>query len=459
MIYRLVFLLLAFFVLLISITTDSWAKSKNKTISAVSDARDGESVTQQSGLAIAAIVGSQAISSFDVINRMKFIIATTGMSNTPEMLANIRPQVINALINESLQMQEAERNNISVDDQEVAQAIRNIEAQRGIPQGGIAQMLAANHIPEKIFNEQIRAQLAWSKLLAKIVRPRIRISDNEVALANGHLPSVATENKVREDVIKEMEIAVISLPVDRPQREAETKKLSHKLYEELRKGVRFEEVARQFSANGDTKSFWIRPQQLEPNIAKILRSTKQGTITAPIRTHDGFSIIKLLNIKTNKPTVKNNSKPEIKKTETEVTLKEILLKLKADANEKDVDILLQIGEEISKNPGSCEEKGIANIAGLENFDISVNVRKAVTSELPPALRNLTETMKIGDMSVPFAGAEGVRMYMLCGTQEVANIPASNSDKIRESIFRQKFELEAQKYLRNLQRGTFIEIRG
>ena len=94
---------------------------------------------------------------------------------------------------------------------------------------------------------------------------------------------------------------------------------------------------------------------------------------------------------------------------------------------------------------------------MDEFDIEVNQRTAMLSELPSGLRNISETLKVGGMSSPFASAEGIRLYMLCGKKEIAG-SSVNSNKIRDSLFRQKFELEAQKYLRDLRRNVFIEVR-
>ncbi len=397
-------------------------------------------------LNIAAVVNDKAISSFDLNNRVKFVLVTTRISDTPDTIAKIRPQVLRTLIDESLELQEAERNNIKVDDKEIAQAIATIEAQRGMPAGGISALLNANRIPEKIFNNQIHAQLAWNKLLAKTVRPRIKISDEEVNIAQGHM--VAEPEAIS---IREMEIAIINLPIDKPQREGEIRKLGDKLYSELKKGAPFEEIARQFSAGGDTKPFWIRPEQLDPSIAQVLRGTKEGAITAPIRSNTGISIIKLVHIRANKPEPKKDNH------DYDITMKEILFKLKPTASEKEADVLLKIGEEVSKNPGKCEDKGVSGISNPDDYDIEVNMRNAALSDMPPALRAISETLKIGDISMPFASAEGIRLYMLCNKKEISGSSLSN-DKIKESIYRQKFELEVEKYLRNLRREAFIEVR-
>ncbi len=418
---------------------ESFAETKLK--SAKSPQKTASKPAQSApALDIAAVAGERAISSFDVDSRIKFIVATTKITDSPEVLKNIRPQVIRTLIDESLQIQEAEKNDITIPDTEVRQAIMTIEAQRGMPAGGIANMLRSGNVPEKTFVDQIRAQLAWNKLIGKNIRPRIKISDEEIALARGRLASpVATD--------KELEIAVIALPVDKPQQLAAVKKTSEKLLAELQKGAQFSEVARQFSATSDGKSFWVRPQQLDPIIADGIKTLAAGAISQPIRTANGFSIVKLLNIRA--------AKNDAETPDADVKLKEILLKLKNTSDENEADILLQISEAIAKTPDSCDNSSIASIKDLDAFNIEVNFLKTSLSSLPSAIRTIAEGLPVGGMSNPFASEEGVRLYMLCEKKPINGL---SDDKIREVLFRQKFELEAQKYLRNLKLAAFIEVR-
>lgn len=389
-------------------------------------------------LNIVAVVGEQAISSFDVDSRIKFIVATTKISNSPEVLKNIRPQVIRALIDESLERQKARDSDIKIDDADVEKAIASIEAQRGMQAGAISAMLAINKVPKKTFTDQVRAQLSWNKWLGKNVVPFIKVSDEEVALAKARI--VAQPN------VNEMEISIIALPVDKKKSEASVNKTADNLVKELRNGAKFEEVARQFSGS-DGKSFWVRPQQLEPSIAQILIGKKEGEITSPIRTADGFSIIKIFHVRT----------AEAKMADEDIIIKEILLKLKPDAPHKEADALLEIAQEVAKHSGTCEEKGIAGISDMDSLDIAVNFHTKPSSELPPAIRTIVGTLKIGEISSPFASDEGIRLYMLCGKKEGEDSPTRQA-KIREALLHQKFELEAQKNLRNLRRDIFIEVR-
>lgn len=409
------------------------------------------------GMEIAAVVGDQAVSSYDVDNRMRFIIVTANLSNTPDVAQRIRPQIIRSLIDEKLQLQEAARNDIKVTDSEIGEAIASIENDRHMPPGDITRMLDANHIPKETFAQQLRAQLAWHKLLVKKIKPQVHVSDDEIRLATQRLmmqPVVTA----KAGTPQELQIAVIALPVDKPARDNEMHRLGDKLVKEIRSGASFEEVSRQFSsstasAGGKVESFWVRPEQLDPAIAKALAAAKSGTVTEPVRTPDGYTIVKVYNTRS-----LNGAAPAEAPVNMQVALKEILLKLKPDAKAKEAKVLLQIAEDLAKHPGSCAEKGFAGLENTDDFDIQVNYRDALTSDLPAAIKIIADNLKVGDISTPFATDDGIVLYMLCDKKNADAPLPPDRNRVRDMLMLTRLNLEAQKYLRNLRRDTFIEIR-
>lgn len=234
--------------------------------------------------AIAAVVGSEAISAYDVGNRLKFVIISSGLPDTPEAAQRLRPQVLRALIDERLELKEAAAFGISVSDQDVAAAVADIEKDRGMKPGAIFALLDKNNLPHDTFTSQIRAQLAWRQFVIKRIRPGVRVSDEEVALM-GKLPAVSA-------AAQEFKIAVLTLPVDKPDREKEMARLARKLVGDIRKGASFEEISRQFTGSKG-ESFWVRPGQLDPAAARILATASAGTVTDPVRTQAGYVIIKI----------------------------------------------------------------------------------------------------------------------------------------------------------------------
>ncbi len=401
------------------------------------------------GMAIAAVVGEEAISTYDVANRIKFIIATARLSGTPEVIERIRPQVMRSLIDEKLQLQEAARNNITISEGDIAEAIAAIEAQRGMAPGSIEKMLAAGGVPRATFIDQVRAQLAWSRLLLKKVRPQIKVSEEEVRLAARRI-----EIPVAAPIRQELKIAVISLPVTEPARAKEMQRMAEKLVGEIRGGASFEEVSRQFSssaasAGGKVEAFWVLPEQLDPNVARALAGATPGTITDAVATREGFTVIKVYDTRALGGTEQEKH--------VEVEFKEILLKLKNDTGDQEANVMLDIGKEVAKHPGSCQEKGVAGIEALEDVDIMVEFRRSLVENLPPALKIMADNLNVGDISTPLASAEGIRLYMLCDKKEVT-APTPDKDRIYAMLMQQKMELGAQKYMRGLYRDTFIDVR-
>jgi peptidyl-prolyl cis-trans isomerase SurA len=411
-------------------------------------------------LGITAVVGEDAISSYDVENRIKFIIATARISDSPDVLRHIRPQVIRSLIDERLQVQAAEKNGLKVSDQEIKEAIAAIEEQRNMPPGTIYSILAANNVPKESFTSQIKAQLLWNKLLSRKVRPNVQISDAEITLASRKFSM--TPPKKADVVPQEYKIAVIALPVDKPSGEGTVQALAQKLVQQLRGGASFEEISRQFSsvtasAGGKVETFWVRLNQLDPAVAKSLSGAQTGTITSPVRTAEGFTIIKVFDMRAIGGKKKPKPEKEQLPKDTEVSLKEILLELKPDADEKEADVMLQIGAEVAKHPGTCDDKTVANISDVEDFDIEVNFLKFALSEMPPDLKAVVDTLEMGEISPPIATYDGIRLYMLCGKKETED-KLVNREQVYTMLLHQKMELEAQKYMRDLRRETFIDVR-
>lgn len=398
-----------------------------------------------SSASIVAVANDEAITSSDLDARLKFIFATTNLSSSPESVARLRPQIIRALVDEHLQMQEGRKNDIRLTDKEIEQAVSAIEAQRGIQPGGILNMLSKQRIPESTFYQQVKAQIVWGKLLARKVRSQIKIEESEV----DQMVKKMSVPKVKQEML----IALLQLPVDSPKRDKEVRAAAEKLVVEVRGGADFEELSRQFAGgaalvDGKLPSFWVRSEQLDPVIAQTLQGAKKGDISAPIRNSLGYTIIKVYDTR---------DLPSEQPTDTEITFKEITLRLRSSSDEKDMEVLKTIADEIGKHPGACSEESVAGIENAEFAAIDVSRNVAMYSDLTPALRVLADGLRQEEISTPFASDEGVKLYQLCGKREGVVAPVDR-ERARQAVYANHMELEAQRYMRNLRRDAFIEIR-
>jgi peptidyl-prolyl cis-trans isomerase SurA len=280
------------------------------------------------------------------------------------------------------------------------------------------------------------------------------------------------ETKVKkspEGKVEEVLIETIHIPVDAPKNEGGVQKLAGSLAREIRGGASFEAVASQFSSHtggmAATDPFWVEAAQVDPAIAEALLKTPKGGVTDPVRTATGYQIVKLVDVRRAAPSSSSEA-TEASETETraELAFKQILMTLKPDAKPREAQLLLQLAKEVQQSPGRCEDKTMAGAGDLSSMDFRVTLTRAMSGDLPDKLRDFLMKLKVGQASDPVITPQGIRLFMLC---ERIDLPAgkvietaggSGDESIRQAIYAEKLELEAQKYMRDLRREAFIEIR-
>lgn len=236
---------------------------------------------------IAVIVNQDAITQTNIDDRMKLIAASTGMPGTPEMLARLRPQVVDMLVEEQIKAQEAKRLKIVVEKAEIDAGFKQIAEQNKIPLEEFKKMLLARNIRLKTMEDQIQAQLAWGKVVQKRIRPQIEVSDADI---DSELDLLRTRIGRSEYLL-----AMISLPLS-GKKDAEVMAFAEKIVGQLRqKPELFPRVAQQFSqapgaAQGGMMG-WVSEGQLSEELDKYLPTLVPGKVSEPVKTLGGIVIL------------------------------------------------------------------------------------------------------------------------------------------------------------------------
>lgn len=250
----------------------------------------GNSVTAwaQQKIKIAAIVNDEAISMTDVEDRMKLVMISSGIPDSADIRAKILPQIIEALIEEQLKFQEAKRNKLNVSEEEINEGFGAIATQNKFTPEQFSELMRKQGIPEGTLIRQIKAQLAWNKVVKSILKDQVDVSETDVDTRIERL-----KGKIGQT---EYLVSEIFLPLDNPARTADVQQLAQKMAGELQaKKVPFGPVAAQFSkAAGAEKGGsigWIQQGQLEPDLDNVLKTLEEGQISNPVQTTDGFHIL------------------------------------------------------------------------------------------------------------------------------------------------------------------------
>jgi len=194
-----------------------------------------------------------------------------------------------------LKLQEARRNKLEVTDEEVMDGVKIIAEQNKYAPEQFLQLLEKSGVPKTTLMSQIRAQLAWNKVIKEVLRSQVEVKDTDI---NQRIERL--KNKVGQT---EYLVAEIYLPLDQPKRNAETTQFAQRMAKELQaKKAPFGPVAAQFSkAAGAEKGGslgWIQAGYLDETLDKVLLSMAEGAISDPIKSGNGLYILNLIKKRT-----------------------------------------------------------------------------------------------------------------------------------------------------------------
>lgn len=237
---------------------------------------------------IAAVVNDKPISNAEVADRLKLLMVSSGMQDSPEVREKLSGQVVSMLIDEALRLQEAADQKIAIDEAAIDEGFKSVAAQNNMEAAQFSEILRRSGISEKSLRDQIKAQVAWGMIVEQKLSSQVEVSEFDVD---------TLAQKLQNNIGKtEYLTAEIFLPVDNTVPENDVRQMADRLARQISEGqARFSAVAMQFSQTaGASKGGdlgWVQEGQLVPELDNALRAIEPGKITPPVRTSMGYHIL------------------------------------------------------------------------------------------------------------------------------------------------------------------------
>lgn len=392
---------------------------------------------------IAAVVNEDVISIRDLDARLKLAITVSGLADNIENRRRAVPQVLRKMVDERLQMQEAGRLKISVSSEEIARSLSNVEVQNHMPPGSLLPSLVKQGVDPDAVKDQVRADIAWVKLIMRSLQPTIRVGEDEI-----------TERieAVRQQVGRpEYMLAEIFLPVENPTQEEEARKLGERLVEQLRAGAPFAALARQFSQSGSAANGgmlgWGSEEMLDDEVRDAAVRLEKGQISPLVRSTSGYAILSLLDKRVKGAEVQTDGK---------VSLVQVFFPM-PPAGGPPVGQLAAKAAEMTGSMRSCAE--MEELGRKLNSPQSGRKDNLPLSSLPPNLRNLVNNSQINKASQPINIGEALLVTMVCSREEGKTVSAiPTRDAMKRIIEDERLDILAKRYMRDLRRAAFVDFR-
>jgi peptidyl-prolyl cis-trans isomerase SurA len=346
---------------------------------------------------VAAVVNDDIVSTFDLAQRMRLLIATSGVQPTQENLPQFQREALVSLVDEHLQFQELRRVEkeqkiqIVADDAEVDEEIDGMAQQNNMKREQFLGYLASRGIGVDTLRQQIRAQISWARWIRGRYGSRLRVGEDQIEATQARLAAQAAKPQYN--------IGEVLIDASRVGGMDQAMQGAQQLVSQMQQGAPFPAVARQFSAlptaaNGGDAG-WVSASEMPPEVQAVLEQMRPGQLSQPIPVKDGVYILYLRDKRAGSGA-------------TLVKLKQAAIALPQGASAADEaaarEKLLALKPQIK----GCDtlEATAAKTPGVVAGDLG----EAEASDLAPQFREAAEKLQVGEVSDPIRTTAGLHLW-------------------------------------------------
>jgi peptidyl-prolyl cis-trans isomerase SurA len=390
-----------------------------------------------------AIVNGDVITDTDIDQRLGLVLAANGGRIDDAEKQRLRLQIIRNLIDEKLQLQEASENDVRIPEAEVTRSFERIAQNFKRTPVQFEAYLRQNNSSSNSLKAQIRAEMAWSRVLRRKVEPMVNVGDDEVQQVIDKLNAAKGKDEFH---VGEIFLSATPETLDAVMQDAS------RIVGQVRGGASFVAYARQFSEassaglGGDLG--WVRGEQLNNAVSAAVAALEPGQVTDAIPVTGGVAIMALI------------EKRQVLAADplmAQLSLKQLTIPLKADTTEAQARAKVQEIGTLSQNMGGCG--GVEALAQKVGGEVAVNDAVRM-KDLPAQLQAILGRMSIGEATPAFGSAEeGLRVLVLCGRDDSqVQAKAPNFEEIYAQMNDERVNMRARRYLRDLRRDAIVDYR-
>lgn len=398
---------------------------------------------------IVAVVNDQAITSFDLRERVQTIKRQLAARNTPLPPDNVlNQQILERMIVEQAQVQHAKETGLQVSDEELDAAMRRIAENNKLALPEFRSAVEHDGVNWARFREEIRKEILLSRLRERDVDSRISVTDGEV---DNYLATVATSGD--PDVQLNLSHIVIRVPDQvTPEQLRRLREKAEAALSQLRQGEDFGKVAASFSDAPDGLSggeLGLRPADRFPGLyVEEARKLKPGEISTVFRSPAGFHIVKLVARQGG-----TENLPPLNQTHA----RHILIK---------VDDLVSDAEARRKMEGLRERLAnggdFAELAKLYSNDLSASKGGDLgwmnQGDTVPEFERAMDALKIGEISQPVKSPFGYHLIQVLERRTDEGSPERKRLAARRALRERKADEAYEDWVRQTRDRAYVEYK-
>lgn len=361
--------------------------------------------------------------------------------------AVLRKQVLQHLIDVNLQLQLAKRNNITVDSADLNDAIAKIASNNHLTLTQLREEISKQGLSWQDFRENIRKEMLMSRVQQKAINTDISVSSKQI---EDYLKAAKNDNKIQQAYhLQNIVIPLPEEPTTEQLRQASRK--ASDLLAKINHGDDFNRLAIAESSGefalegGDLGERHLA--ELPDVFAKRVIHMRVGQVEGPIRTGNGFQLIKLIAV------TGGGEKHQVTKTH----VRHILLKQAAGmTSEEVIKQLNNLYQQIKAG------KDFALMAKQYSLDSASAVKGGDLGwvdpgQLLPEFEKVMNELEVNQISKPVKTVFGWHLIEVLGRKKIDDSKAFEQQKVRQFLQERKFTEAVQNWQQHLRTDAYVHV--
>jgi peptidyl-prolyl cis-trans isomerase SurA len=391
---------------------------------------------------IVAVVNQELVTASEVQARISRAQEDAGRGRATLPPADeLRRQIVDALIDERVQLTYARENGQRVDEAELDRAVTNVAVQNQLTLPELRERLRKEGIDYTRFRNNVRDQMMTERVREREVQARIRVSDAEIDAYLDKRRAAAgasAEYDVAQILVSVRDGASVAETAERRER-AESARLR------VKAGEAFESVARELSEDPNRAKggeIGMRSADRLPDVfVEAVRDLKPGEVApALLRTGAGFHLLKLID---------RREADAFRVQQTRA--RHILLRVSP------IRRVAGFKDQIERGSASFEQLARANSedgSAAQGGDLGWSGPGTFVPEFEEAMNAL----EINGVSSPVVSRFGVHLIQVTERRDVTLDAKQQREQARNVLREQKFEEAFAEWLRELRARAYVEMR-
>jgi peptidyl-prolyl cis-trans isomerase SurA len=396
---------------------------------------------------IVAVVNQELITHTDVDKRVSRIQDSAPAGTQLPPPDELRRQVLDALIDEKVQLSYAKTIGMDISDNEVDTAIENIAAQNQLTLPELRKRMQADGLDFQRYRASLREQILLQRLRDREVNNRIQITESD--LNDFMRDDPAALNEVA------LNVAHILIAVPEKASAAQVRALQDKaqaIRDKAAQGFNFTQLAKDNSDDGSTKNqggtIGLRETSRLPELfVSAAQKLKVGDVSQVVRSNAGFHVIKLIQ--------RENS---AEASYTQQRARHILLRATPQHPTSELlERMSDIRKQIVGGQGSFAQMArqySEDGSGARGGDLGW----ASPGQFVPEFEKVLIVLQPGQISEPVVSRYGVHLIQLIERREVKLTEEQKRDAARSVLRERRFESTYEEWARELRAAAWVDMR-